>query len=91
MRVSHPIPIALPADGVPFAEGAHAGEFRMAERVDPYHKLIFVLDGCLAYRETGRVSPVSVEAGSVLFVPVGVCGIHHRASIGACRAFAQGR
>lgn len=70
MRVSGPIAVTLPEDGVLFAESAHASDFRMAERTDPYHKLILVLDGAVAYRETRR-QPVRVDAGSVVAVPGG--------------------
>lgn len=71
MRVSRPISVDLPDDGVQFAESAHASDFRMAERTDAYHKLILVLEGRVAYRETGR-SPVRVEAGSIVAVSRGV-------------------
>jgi AraC-like DNA-binding protein/quercetin dioxygenase-like cupin family protein len=70
MRVSAPITVRLPEDGVLFAESAHAADFRMTERTDAFHKLILVLDGVVAYRETGRPA-VRVEAGSVVAVPAG--------------------
>jgi len=72
MRVSRPIIVTLPDYGVRFAESAHAVGFRMAERTDPYHKLIYVLSGKVAYREKRRASPVEAGAGSVLIVPRGV-------------------
>ena len=72
MRVSAPIPVTLPDYGVLFAESAHAADFRMAERADSYHKLIYVLDGGVAYRETGHAAPVTIDAGTVLIVPRGV-------------------
>jgi AraC-like DNA-binding protein len=42
----------------------------MTERRDPYHKVILVLAGAVAYREKGR-GPVRVDAGSVAIVPAG--------------------
>lgn len=71
MRVSRPISVELPVDGVLFAESAHAADFRMAERADSFHKLILVLDGRVAYRETGRSAAAGVETGSVVIVPAG--------------------
>jgi len=72
MRVSRPIIVTLPDYGVRFAESAHAAGFHMAERTDPYHKLIYVLSGKVAYREKRRAVPVAAGAGSVLIVPRGV-------------------
>lgn len=72
MRVSRPIAVSLPVYGVLFAESAHAGDFRMAERTDPYHKLIYVLDGRVAYRESRRREPVEAGAGTLLIVPRGL-------------------
>ncbi len=71
MRVSFPIPVNLPDYGVLFAESAHAAGFRMAERADPYHKLIYVLDGRVAYWESRPKAPLEVQTGSVLIVPRG--------------------
>ena len=69
MRVFAPIPISLPDYGVLFAESAHAAGFRMAERRDPYHKLIYLLDGKVAYWEGRRANSSVVETGAVLIVP----------------------
>jgi AraC-like DNA-binding protein len=69
MRVFAPIPISLPDYGVLFAESAHAAGFSMAERRDPYHKLIYLLDGKVAYWEGGRASSSIVETGAVLILP----------------------
>jgi AraC family L-rhamnose operon regulatory protein RhaS len=71
MRVSQPISVVLPDYGVLFAESVHAPNFRMAERADPFHKLVYVLRGRVAYRETGRTSIMIANAGSVLIVPRG--------------------
>lgn len=46
----------------------------MAERADPFHKLIYVLDGEIAFHESTRLA-ASVSAGSVVIVPR---GIRHR-------------
>lgn len=70
MRVSTPISVRLPEDGVLFAESAHAADFRMVARTDPYHKVILVLAGAVAYREKGR-EPVRADARSVVIVPAG--------------------
>jgi AraC-like DNA-binding protein len=69
MRVSGPITVSLPDYGVLFAESAHAAEFRMAERTDRFHKLIYVLSGRVAYREKRRDKVVEAGAGSMLVVP----------------------
>lgn len=69
MKVSRPLSVTLPAYGVLFAESAHAKDFRMAERADPFHKLIYVLDGRVDYREPGRAALPPAEAGTLLIVP----------------------
>ena len=69
MRVSGPITVTLPDYGVLFAESAHTAEFRMAERTDRFHKLIYVLSGRVAYREKRRNTVVEAGAGSILIVP----------------------
>ena len=75
MRVSAPIAVSLPNYGVLFAESAHTSDFRMTERADNYHKLIYVLEGEVAYRENRVAASVEAEAGTVLIVPRGVS--HH--------------
>jgi AraC-like DNA-binding protein/quercetin dioxygenase-like cupin family protein len=72
MRVSTPITVSVPDDGVLFAESAHAVGFRMSERTDAFHKLILVLDGRVAYREAGLPATTGIEAGAVMIVPAGV-------------------
>ena len=72
MRVSAPIPVLLPEYGVLFAESAHTSDFRMAERIDVYHKLIYVLEGNVVYTEAPALAAVRVEAGTVLIVPKGI-------------------
>lgn len=71
MRVSRPLAIKLPSYGVRFAASAHAGDFRMAERADPFHKLIYVLEGATRFRESDAPAGPPAEAGSLLIVPRG--------------------
>lgn len=71
MKVSNPIPVSLPAHGVLFAESVHAEDFRMAERTDPYHKLIYVLRGQVAYRVTAHAITAEADAGTMVMVPRG--------------------
>ncbi|MDB6170184.1 MAG: transcriptional regulator, AraC family [Verrucomicrobia bacterium] len=75
MRVSQPIPVKLPPYGVLFTESVHGPDFRMPERADRFHKIIYVLDGRVAYRETRWPSPIVADTGSVLIVPRAT---HHR-------------
>ena len=72
MRVSAPISVSLPAQGVRFAESAHTSDFRMAERTDPYHKLIYVAEGQVAYQEKRANAPITAEVGTIIIVPQGV-------------------
>ena len=69
MRVSQPLSVTLPPYGVLFAESVHAKDFRMAERADPFHKLIYVLEGQVACREPRKPAPQPSEAGTLLNVP----------------------
>lgn len=69
-RLSLPLSVKLPANGVLFAESVHAQDFRMQERVDPFHKLLYVLAGEVEFQtKTGNVI---VKSGSVLAVPAGL-------------------
>jgi AraC-like DNA-binding protein/quercetin dioxygenase-like cupin family protein len=72
MPVSRPIPVRLPSHGVAFAESVHAPGFRMAERSDPFHKLIYVLHGRVVFSGAGLRQPAQATAGSVLCVSEGV-------------------
>lgn len=69
-RVSSPISIELPSHGVLFVESSHASDFRMAPRQDPYHKVLYVLVGEVAYRESSHTT--AARAGSVIVVSAGV-------------------
>ena len=70
MKVSQPLAVTVPEYGVLFAESVHATDFAMAERTDPFHKVFYVLAGCIGFRITGGELPVS-RAGAVLLVPQG--------------------
>ncbi len=69
MRVSRPITVKLPSHGVLFADSSHSGEFEMAPRQDPYHKLVYVLSGEVAYREMDSDLVIPSKAGALLVVP----------------------
>lgn len=68
-RSSTPLSVKLPDDGVVFAESVHAQDFRMQERVDPFHKLLYVLAGEVEFQ--AEPENVVARAGSVLAVPAG--------------------
>lgn len=70
MQTSRPLTITLPAAGVLFAESAHTGDFQMAPRTDPFHKLLYVLRGRIACHEPDR-APESIAAGMLLVIPAG--------------------
>lgn len=70
MKTSRPLTITLPAAGVHFAESVHTGDFQMAPRTDPFHKLLYVLRGRIACHEPGR-PPESVATGMLLVIPAG--------------------
>ena len=69
MKVSRPLCVTLPDYGVLFAESTHAKDFRMAERADSFHKLIYVLDGQVDYNELGRTALPPAGSGELLIVP----------------------
>ncbi len=70
MKRSQPLAVTIPPAGVLFAESIHAGDFHMAPRTDPFHKLVYVLRGGLRYTEAPR-PPESVAAGMLLVIPAG--------------------
>ncbi len=72
MPVLRPILVRLPPGGVAFAESVHGPGFRMAERADAFHKLIYVLQGSVELIPTEFGRPLSAQAGSVLCVAAGV-------------------
>jgi AraC-like DNA-binding protein len=70
MQRSRPLPVTLPPGGVLFAESVHSGDFHMAPRTDPFHKLVYVLRGGVRYTEGLRPAE-SVAAGMLLVIPAG--------------------
>ncbi len=74
MLTSGPLQIVVPPAGVVFAESVHAGDFRMSEREDPFHKVLYVQRGTIELRLGGRDSDRAAgraEAGTMLVVPAG--------------------
>lgn len=68
MKHSRPLAVTIPPAGVLFAESVHAGDFHMAPRTDPFHKLVYVLRGGLRYTEVQR-APENIAAGMLLVIP----------------------
>ncbi len=78
MATSGPLQIDVPPDGVVFAESVHAGDFRMSEREDPFHKVLYVQRGVVELhlfgpRRRGASDEGTVRAGpgTMLMVPAG--------------------
>ncbi len=69
MKVSRPLAVVPPAAGVYFAESIHATDFRMSDRVDPFHKLVYVLSGAVDFRDGTRPAVAAHAAGTVIVVP----------------------
>jgi AraC-like DNA-binding protein len=57
---------------VAFAESIHGPRFRMAERADGFHKLIYVLQGGVALTAAGIAQPFPARTSSALIVNAGV-------------------
>lgn len=72
MPVSRPIAVTLPAHGIAFAESIHGPRFRMAERADAFHKLIYVLQGRSTVSAAGPAQPFHAGTGAALCVNAGV-------------------
>lgn len=72
MKVSRPLAVTVPPAGVLFAESVHEADFRMKERIDPFHKLIYVLKGEVACEHRGLKPLIPAPAGRVLAIPAGV-------------------
>jgi AraC-like DNA-binding protein len=72
MPVSRPIAVTLPAAGVAFAESIHGPGFRMAERADDFHKLIYVLQGGVTLATAGPDRLLPARTGAALCVNTGV-------------------
>jgi len=71
MPVSRPIAVTLPAHGVAFAESIHGPGFRMPERADPFHKLIYVLQGRIGFNTLAGGEPLRAGAGATVCVQAG--------------------
>ena len=74
MATSRPIELIVPDDGVFFAESVHTRDFEMTQRVEPYHKLLFVQRGRIELKtlEGKRTIESMGPERSVLSVPAGV-------------------
>ncbi|MCX6955695.1 MAG: AraC family transcriptional regulator [Verrucomicrobia bacterium] len=70
-KVTRPVPVALPAHGVAFAESLHAADFRMPERIDPFHKLIYVLHGQVVFHDRPGTPEFSAGPGTLLAIERG--------------------
>lgn len=70
-QVTRPIPVALPTHGVVFAESLHAADFRMPARTDPFHKLIYVLQGEVWFRAAPDTREAPAGPGALLAVAHG--------------------
>ena len=74
MKVSLPVTVSVPELGAVFAESVHATGFRMDERNDPFHKIIYVLRGRVSRqdRQGKTIQQTEADAGSILVVPSGI-------------------
>jgi AraC-like DNA-binding protein len=74
MSQSLPVSFSVPDGGVYFAESVHARDFIMPERVDPFHKLIFVQRGRIELRtQSGEATVAEMgDERALLAVPAGV-------------------
>jgi len=70
--VSRPIAVTVPPNGVAFAESMHGPRFRMAERTDLFHKIIYVLQGRVFFSKTGRDKTLPAATGAAICVNAGV-------------------
>ncbi|MFM1850489.1 MAG: hypothetical protein RIS54_173 [Verrucomicrobiota bacterium] len=66
--VSRPIAVTLPQSGLAFAESVHGPGFRMADRVDPFHKVLYVLQGRIEFSEAGVAQARTVAPGAAVCV-----------------------
>lgn len=72
MPVFRPIAVTIPPSGLVFAESVHGPGFRMAERADEFHKLIYVLQGGVAFSTAALDQPLLARTGAALCVSAGV-------------------
>lgn len=66
--VSSPIAVTLSGSGLAFAESVHGPAFRMADRVDPFHKILYVLQGRIEFFEANQTKPRPVGKGAAVYV-----------------------
>ncbi|MGH8017704.1 MAG: AraC family ligand binding domain-containing protein, partial [Opitutaceae bacterium] len=71
MKVSRPLDVSLPAGGVLFAESVHAPDFAMPRRVDPFHKLVYVLRGRVSCARGRPEARVEVGDGGMIAIATG--------------------
>lgn len=71
MPTKRPIAVQMPDYGVYAGESVHQPGFRMADRVDPFQKILYIFRGEIYYEEMGEPDPVVFSQGSFLPVPAG--------------------
>lgn len=69
--VSRPIAVTLPPRSVAFVESMHAPQFRMEERADNFHKIIYLLQGRVSF-SVETTPPASIGPGAAICVSAGV-------------------
>src|SRR3954464_8703458 len=74
MKVLLPVSVSVPELGAVFAESVHDTGFRMEERQDPFHKIVYVLRGRILRQDRDGTTTEQTEAGagSILIVPSGI-------------------
>ncbi|MGH7144714.1 MAG: helix-turn-helix transcriptional regulator [Planctomycetota bacterium] len=82
LPVRRPVEVKMPAWGVVIAESLHAPAFHMADRAEPFHKIVFVRAGAITVRRSGPTArdsaPTSnpaLPAGAMMALPR---GLRHR-------------
>ena len=70
--VSSPIAVTLPGSGIAFAESVHGPGFRMADRVDPFHKILYVLQGQIEFMEEDQLMTRVAGKGAAICVNANV-------------------
>jgi len=68
-KVFRPITVALPPQGVFFAESAHAARFEMPWRQDPFHKILYVLHGATQREQRRPKAEVVLRQGALTIIP----------------------
>ncbi len=70
-KITRPVTVAMPSHGVVFAESIHGTDFRMPLRADPFHKLIYVLQGSVIFRNHHANRETTAGPGTLLAVENG--------------------